>query len=67
MVYTKCENCGVSLEIDEDDYMPGCRETENVSCPSCKKVATTVFTSGIPRAYIVSDEVIDKIKEEFDF
>lgn len=66
MVYTKCGSCGVSLEIDENDYMEGCRETENVVCPKCKNVATTVRTSGIPTAYIVDDKVIEELKKEFD-
>lgn len=54
MVYCKCGHCGVDLEINENDYMPGCRETEEVDCPNCNKVATKVFTSGIPTARVVS-------------
>lgn len=50
MIYTKCENCKANLEIDENDYMPGCREMEDVDCPKCGEVASRVFTSGIPRA-----------------
>ncbi|MBU3130411.1 hypothetical protein [Clostridium tagluense] len=50
MVYCKCRNCGANLEIDENDYMPGCRETEDVNCPKCDKIATSVFTSGFPVA-----------------
>lgn len=52
MVYCNCEKCNVALEIDENDYMPGCRETEEVICPVCKEVATKVFTSGIPTARV---------------
>ena len=50
VVYTKCKHCGISLEIEENDYMPGCRETEEVTCPECGKIATTVRTSGFPTA-----------------
>ncbi|MGL4666286.1 MAG: hypothetical protein ACRCWA_14835 [Clostridium butyricum] len=55
MEYAKCENCCASLEIEENDYMPGCREMEEVYCPVCKKEVTKVFTSGIPRAYVIND------------
>lgn len=67
MVYTTCRNCGVSLEIDEDDYMEGCRDTENVTCPKCNKIATTVRTSGIPTARIVDKAVLEELKKEFGF
>lgn len=56
MEYAKCENCGVSLKIEENDYMPGCREMEEVFCPSCGKEVTKVFTSGIPSAYVIDDD-----------
>jgi len=56
MEYCKCENCGVDLEIDENDTTPGCREMEEVYCPKCNKLATKVFTSGIPMAYVVRKE-----------
>lgn len=66
MVYTKCCECGVALEINENDYMPGCRESEEVICPKCKKVATTVRTSGFPTARVVNKEVIKAVMKQFD-
>lgn len=65
MVYCKCRNCGVALEIDENDYMPGCREKEEVYCPNCKEVATTVFTSGIPKATQISKKAFDELCKSF--
>lgn len=67
MVYTDCQSCGVSLEIDEDDYMEGCRERENVKCPKCNNIATTVRTSGIPTARIIDKKDMEEIKKEFGF
>ena len=46
-----CPYCGTELRIEENDYMPGCREMEEVICPICHKEVTKVFTSGIPQAY----------------
>lgn len=66
MVYTKCKHCGVSLEIDENDYMPGCRETEEVKCPECGKTATTVRTSGFPSAHKIDEKQYDLILKQFD-
>ena len=48
MTYCTFPHCNADLEINENDYMPGCRESEEVYCPNCKKIATKVFTSGIP-------------------
>lgn len=53
MVYCTCENCGVKLEIQENDYMPGCREMEEVFCPKCHSLVTKVFTSGTPTVNVV--------------
>lgn len=53
MIYCKCQSCGVSLEVSENDYMAGCRESEEAICPKCNNVATKVFTSGIPTARLV--------------
>lgn len=53
MTYEKCPKCHASLIIYENDYMPGCREMEEVYCPNCKKLVATVFTSGIPTAEVV--------------
>lgn len=66
MIYTTCRACGVSLEIDENDYMPGCRDTEEVMCPKCNKIATTVRTSGFPSAKVVSDEVMNEVHKLFN-
>ncbi len=66
MRYTKCRNCGVSLVIDENDYMPGCREMEEVMCPMCNKIADRVFTSGIPRASVISKEEYKNIEDQFE-
>lgn len=62
-IYEKCKECGVALEIDKNDYMPGCKETEEVICPKCDKIATTVHTSGFPTARIISDEELKKINK----
>lgn len=51
MTYCTCPHCGTELKIEENDYMPGCREMEEVMCPICHKEVTKVFTSGIPQAY----------------
>lgn len=67
MVYASCRSCGVSLEIDENDYMEGCREREDVTCPKCNDVATTVRTSGIPTARIIDKKEMEAIKKEFGF
>ncbi|MDM0947582.1 hypothetical protein QTI71_15010 [Clostridium perfringens] len=67
MVYTDCQSCGVSLEIDENDYIEGCREREDVTCPKCNGIATTVRTSGIPTARIIDKKEIETIKKEFGF
>lgn len=53
MLYCKCSSCGIELEIDENDYMPGCRESEEVNCPKCGNEVTKVFTSGIPVARVI--------------
>lgn len=50
-----CPHCTTKLKIEENDYMPGCREMENVICPKCNKVCDRVFTSGTPRAYYDQD------------
>lgn len=65
MIYTSCRECGAQLIIDENDYMPGCRETEEVECPVCHKVATTVFTSGFPTAYLDKDGQGKEIARRF--
>lgn len=51
MTYCTCPHCGTKLKIEENDYMPGCREMEEVMCPNCHKEVTKVFTSGIPQVY----------------
>ncbi|WP_315069387.1 hypothetical protein [uncultured Clostridium sp.] len=66
MVVTKCKECNTPLSIDEDDNIPGCRDTENVICPKCKKIATTVSTSGIPSAEIISEDDYNKVIKSFD-
>lgn len=53
MVYCTCENCGTELEVEENDYMPGCREMEEVFCPECHNLVTKVFTSGTPTVHVV--------------
>lgn len=55
MVYATCPNCGAKLEISENDYMPGCREHEEVYCPQCNEEVTKVFTSGIPSATVIKE------------
>lgn len=55
MMYCTCENCGARLKIDKNDTMLGCREREDVYCPICKEVVTTVFTSGFPTARVVGE------------
>lgn len=50
MQFMNCPECGIYLEIDDNDTTPGCREMEEVYCPKCNAVVTKVFTSGIPTA-----------------
>lgn len=52
MVYCVCSKCGTKLRIEENDTTPGCRDMEEVFCPVCHEEVTTVFTSGIPYAYV---------------
>lgn len=54
MVFCTCPNCRAKLRVEENDYMPGCRETEEVLCPVCNEVATKVFTSGISLTYVIN-------------
>lgn len=56
MVYAECPNCNVKLEIQENDYMPGCREHEEVYCPECNEFVTKVFTSGNPSARVIKNK-----------
>lgn len=56
MVYCTCSKCNSKLEIDENDYMPGCRESEEVICPKCNNEVTTVFTSGIPKVSVIEEK-----------
>ena len=51
MTYCSCSHCETKLKIEENDYMSGCREMEEVMCLVCNKEVTKVFTSGIPKAY----------------
>ncbi|WP_155952424.1 hypothetical protein [Pseudobutyrivibrio sp. LB2011] len=52
MIFTKCSICGKSITIRENDFQPGCRDFEDVSCPICNAFLTSVFTSGIPEAHV---------------
>lgn len=45
MIYCKCKNCQIHLEIDENDSIPECREMEEVYCSECNELVTKVFTS----------------------
>ena len=56
MTEVVCSHCGTKLRIDECDTMPGCREMGEVKCPNCNKVADSIFTSGIPQAYVVGND-----------
>lgn len=53
MRFTICKKCNLELQVDECDYMPGCREMEEFRCPKCKDVLGKVFTSGIPNVTII--------------
>lgn len=53
MCKCECPNCKSALEIYENDYMPGCREMEEVNCPNCNYIVTKVFTSGIPSVRVI--------------
>lgn len=61
MIFCRCPNCGVELEIYENDCVPGCRDDEEVYCPKCKCLVTKVFTSGFPDVKIREDSD-EKIK-----
>lgn len=58
MGFVKCPHCGINLVVYENDYMPGCREMEDVYCPNCDCIADRVFTSGIPSARI--DQIVGR-------
>ena len=61
MIYTTCETCNNKLEIEENDYMPGCREIEEIYCPICKTtLVAKVFTSGIPKVSVIPTSKKDK-------
>lgn len=60
MKLMRCPSCRKSLRIEENDYMEGCREMEEVYCPSCYKLVTKVFTSGIPTASVVEEDKNEK-------
>lgn len=55
MIFCRCK-CGAKLKIYENDYMPGCRESEEVFCPRCGELVTKVHTSGIPDAVECEEE-----------
>lgn len=55
MIFCKCK-CGANLKVYENDYLPGCRESEEVFCPKCHELVTKVFTSGIPNAVEYDEE-----------
>lgn len=55
MTFCKCK-CGANLKVYENDYLPGCRESEEVFCPKCHELVTKVFTSGIPNAVEYDEE-----------
>lgn len=71
MIFVKCSKCGATLEVDENDYMPGCRDREEYYCPVCEEKVGSVFTSGIPSVRVISKEkfeeatsIIEKILHE---
>lgn len=53
-----CPKCGTKFKYDKNDTMPGCRDWEEVFCPVCdnNEPVTNVFTSGIPTAYVDSQD-----------
>lgn len=56
MRYCKCKECDLKLEVDENDYMPGCREMEEYFCPQCGRPLGKIFTSGTPSVRILDEE-----------
>lgn len=53
MIFQKCPNCKVDLEVYENDTIPGHRESEEYYCPECGEEAGKVRTSGIPTVRVV--------------
>lgn len=64
MILGECQYCGTNYVVDEDDYMPGCRESETYKCPECGKIVGEVFTSGIPRVRKISPKQAEDIRKE---
>lgn len=58
MRYCTCKICDSKLEVDENDYMPGCRDMEEYYCPKCGNCLGKLFTSGIPSVRKIDE--IDK-------
>ena len=49
-----CSACGKTYEVTIiGDTRPGCREREEIICPSCGHVDGYVFTGGVPRTTVV--------------
>lgn len=44
--------------------MPGCREMEDVMCPICDHIITSVFTSGIPSVEIIKEDENLNVEKE---
>lgn len=53
----KCPNCGAYLRINETgEIAPGNRMREEALCPACHKVAYSTLTSGVVKAYQITEE-----------
>jgi uncharacterized Zn finger protein (UPF0148 family) len=46
--FAVCPKCGASLQINYNDNWPGFHDSEDVLCPSCETLVTTIRTSGTP-------------------
>lgn len=64
MRYCSCPNCKQKCKIHENDIMPGCREMEDVMCPICDHIITSVFTSGIPSVEIIKEDENLNVEKE---
>lgn len=48
----KCNKCSAELEYDDKSIWEGNRDFEDVVCPKCGNVVTTVFTDLVPHVRI---------------
>ena len=48
-----CSKCGSVLKYDDRSVCLGNRDREDVQCPECGNVLTSVFTDQIPQVMLI--------------